>query len=198
MLQRFTPLNLLFTSNSIPQNMTSIATQSVEIVTFKCEEWVATRTTNGELISVKPIGGTWTLVSGEDRQRFAEQHKMSVKAFFACPRCEQIGIIPESFNPPTQHGDTEILPELHCRRCDYSCRVILEKWDQRKLYCACYETRDGDTLKPHKQYLHAVDEAEATKFFWAQHGLEVTNLVGIAPALGFFLPNPKDDRVLVV
>ena len=66
------------------------------------------------------------------------------------------------------------------------------------MYCACYTTGYGDTAIPHKDYFHAEDEAEAHKFFWAQHGAEVTELIGIAPVIGFFMPNPKDDRVLVV
>jgi hypothetical protein len=79
------------------------------------------------------------------------------------------------------------------------CRVILKDWDKRRLYCAAYETRDGDTLKPHKEYLHATDDKEALKFFWAQHKLsEVTNLVGIAPVVGFFTQSEKTDRILVV
>jgi hypothetical protein len=177
--------------------MPSIATQSVETIEFPCEDWVVTRTPQGELVSVNPVPGTWTLISGEDRRRFAEKGQ-DIKAFFACPKCNQVGLIHEGFNPPKKLGDTEILPELHCRRCQFGCRIVLKGWDKRRLYCACYETRHKDTLMPHKEYLHAEDENEATKFFWAQHGREVTNLVGIAPAIGFFMPNPKDDRILVV
>ena len=177
--------------------MSSVATQSITTVEFPCEEWAATRTLQGEIIGVNPIPGTWTLISGEDRRRFAERG-IDLKAFFACPRCNKIGFINEGFNPPKKFGDTEVLPELHCRKCKFICRIILKNWDKRRLYCACYETRSGDTLQPHKEYLHAEDEAEASKFFWAQHGREVTNLVGIAPAIGFFMPNPKDDRILVV
>jgi hypothetical protein len=177
--------------------MSSVATQSVEIIEFPCEEWIATRSPKGELVGIQPIPGTWTLVSGEDRRRFSERG-IDAKAFFSCPRCNQVGFIGEAFNPPKKLGDTELLPELHCRKCQFGCRIILKNWDKRHLYCACYETRDGDTLCPHKEYLHAEDEQEARKFFWAQHGREVTNLVGIAPAIGFFMPNPKDDRILVV
>lgn len=177
--------------------MKSSATQSVENLEFPCEEWVATRTPQGEMVGVNPVAGTWTLISGEDRRRFAEKG-LDVKAFFACPRCAQVGFIPEGFKPEVKLGDTKPLPELHCRRCQFGCRITLKEWDKRRLYCACYETRDNDTLKPHKEYLHAENDEEAKKFFWAQHGLEVTNLVGIAPAIGFFMENPKDDRILLV
>ena len=64
---------------------------------------------------------------------------------------------------------------------------------------ACYETSDGKgSIIPHKEYLHAIDETEALKFFWAQHGIDVKNLVGIAPAIGFFMENPKNDLILTV
>jgi len=177
--------------------MSNSALQSVQTIEFPCEEWFATRTPQGELVSIRPIPATWTLISGEDRRQFAEKG-LDVKALFACPRCNQVGFISESFNPPKELGDTKPLPEMHCKHCEFSFRVILKDWDKRRLYCACYETRSGITIRPHKEYLHAEDENEAKKFFWAQHSLEVTNLVGIAPVIGFFIPNPKDDRTLVV
>jgi hypothetical protein len=177
--------------------MKSSATQSVENLEFPCEEWVATRTPQGELVGIHPVAATWTLVSGEDRRRFAERG-LDVKALFACPQCNQVGFIHEGFDPPKEFGDTKPLPELHCRKCQFGCRIVLKDWDKRRLYCACYETRKGNTLEPHKEYLHAENELEAKKFFWAQHTFEVTNLVGIAIAIGFFTENPKDDRILVV
>jgi transcription elongation factor Elf1 len=175
----------------------SVATQTVETVTFPCEEWVATRTKKGNLVAINPVPGTWTLIGGEDRRRFAERGK-DIKAMFACPRCNQVGIIPESFNPPKELGDTKPLPELFCRKCKFGCKVILQNWDTRKLYCACYETCVGGKFHQHKEYLHAEDELEAKKFFWAQHGSEVSTFIAIAPVIGFFTKNPKDDRVLVV
>jgi hypothetical protein len=175
----------------------SPGSQSIETIEFPCEEWIATRNPQGEMLGVNPVAGSWTLISGEDRRRFAERG-FDVKAFFACPRCNKVGFISEGFNPPKEFGDTKPLPELHCVKCQFICRIVFKDWDKRRLYCACYETRKGDTLEPHKEYLHAENEVEAKKFFWAQHGFEVTNLVGIAPAIGFFTPNPKDDRVLIV
>lgn len=173
------------------------AAQETPVLEFACEEWAATRKPNGELISVHPIPGTWTLIGGEDRRRFYEKG-MNVKALFACPRCKKIGIIGEGFNPPTELGDTKPLPELHCSQCQFGCRIVLKDWDKRRLYCAAYETRDGDTLMPHKEYLHAENDAEAKKYFWAQHTVaEVTNLVGIAPVIGFFAKS-KDERKLIV
>jgi len=186
-----------------------VATQSVEVIEFPCEEWFATRTPQGEMIGVNPLPGTWTLISGEDRRKFAERG-LDVKAFFACPRCKQIGFIPEGFgrcgtaegvNPQPKLGDIK-LPELHCRKCGFGCRIILKNWDKRRLYCACYETIEGGNIQAHKDYLHAEDEVEATTFFWAQHGPGVTpvvrNFIGIAPVIGFFLENPKNDNLLIV
>ncbi|VVB55239.1 Uncharacterised protein [uncultured archaeon] len=177
--------------------MTSVAQAKSETIEFPCEEWIATRTPQGELIGINPVPGSWTMISGEDRRRFAER-QMNVKAFFACPRCNQVGFIPEGFKPPVTLGDTRPLGELHCRKCGFYCNVILKDWDKRILYCACYETRQGDSLEPHKEYLHAENELEAKGFFWSQHGREVTNLVGIAPAIGFFMEKPGDDRILLV
>jgi hypothetical protein len=174
------------------------ATQSVETIEFPCEEWIATRTPQGEMVGVNPIPATWTLISGEDRRRFAEKG-LDVKALFACPRCKQVGFIPEGFNPPKELGDTKPLPELHCRKCNFGCRIILKNWDKRRLYCACYETREGQLLVARKEYLHAENEPEAIKFFWAQHSVsEVANFIGIAPAIGFFMENPKSDSILIV
>lgn len=195
------------------------ATQSVDTIEFPCEEWFVTRTPQGEIVGVNPIGATWTLISAEDRRRFAER-RLDVKALFACPRCKQIGFIPEGFgrcgtpdpgkhpkgcegvNPQPKLGDIK-LPELHCRKCNFVCRIILKDWDKRRLYCACYETcTPSGTIHAHKEYLHAEDENEAKKFFWAQHGPGVipivTNFIEIAPVIGFFLENPKNDRILIV
>jgi len=178
--------------------MSKSVLQSVQTVEFPCDEWLATRTPQGEMVGIRPIPGTWTLISAEDSQRFAERG-LDVKAFFACPNCAQVGFISSTFNPPKELGDTKPLSELHCQQCKFVFRVILKDWDKRKLYCICYETLQNDTIKPHKEYLHAENEAEARKFFWAQHTvLEVANIVGIAPVIGFFMPNPKDDRILVV
>lgn len=177
-----------------------MSTQIINTCEFPCEEWVAIRTPQGELVSVNPVPGTWTLIGGQDRQRFANQG-FNIKAFFACPRCRQIGIIPESFNPSPVMGDSHSqlqAPELHCRKCQFVCRIILKDWDKRQLYCACYETYNNDSLCPHKEYLHAKDEQEAKKFFWAQHGSEVINLVGIALVIGFFLQDQKSDQILMV
>jgi hypothetical protein len=178
--------------------MSSVATQSVETITFPCEDWIVTRTKEGELVSINPVAGTWTLLSGEDRRRFFEQGK-DIKALFACPRCNQVGIIPESFNPAKELGDTRPLPELFCRRCEFGCRIIFQNWDKRLLYCACYETCVNNTFISHKEYLHAENEFEAKKFFWAQHSIsEVVTMAGIAPVIGFFTETPKNDRILVV
>ena len=176
--------------------------QTVETVTFPCEEWPATRNRDtGELVGLRPLPGTWTLISGEDRRRFAKRG-MSLKALFACPRCSQIGFIPEGFKPPTALGDTVELPEMHCRRCKFGCRAILKDWDKRKLYCVAFETRGkgnekGETIESHKENHHAEYELEAKVFFWAQHGAEVTHVVGIAPVVGFFAKD-KAERKLIV
>ena len=49
------------------------AVQSVTTIEFPCEDWIVTRTKEGEMVSVNPVAATWTLVSGEDRRRFAER-----------------------------------------------------------------------------------------------------------------------------
>lgn len=172
------------------------AVQSVETITFTCEEWVAARTPQGELVSVNPVPGTWTLLSGEDRRVFAERG-IDVKGLCACPRCKAITIIPESYKPMVHRGDTLPSGDLRCNQCNHVCRIVLKDWDQRKLYCACYEKVIEGTLRLLKTYLHAIDDTEATKFFWAQHSVtEGIKLVGIAPAIGFFMKDQKSDRIL--
>ena len=168
--------------------------QIIETIEFPCEKWLVVRTPSGGLVSIRPQAGTWTLIEAEDRRMLAKRGR-NIKALFACPRCCAIGIIPEGFNPPKELGDTKPLPELHCRKCQFGCRIILKDWDKRRLYCACYETVDGST---HKEYLHAENEQEANIFFWAQHGPEVRHIAGIAPVIGFFLQDEKTDQVLVV
>lgn len=171
---------------------------SVRIVTFPNEEWVAVREEHtGKLVSVVPVPGTWTLVGAQDQYQLALEGK-DIKAFFACPRCNQIGIIGSEFKPELELGDTKPSPEMFCRKCKFGFRAVLKEWDKRKMYCACYETKTRDSFDTHKEYLHAADEAEAHKFFWAQHKPhEISCLVGIAPVVGFFA---KDDnaRILVV
>jgi hypothetical protein len=179
--------------------MESIATQSIQTVEFPCEEWFVTRTPQGELVSIRPVPGTWTLLSFEDQKHFAE-HGQDVKAMFACPNCKQTGFISSQFNPPKEMGDTKPLPELHCRKCNFGCRIILKNWDKRRMYCACYETLDANqNVLTHKHYLHAEDEIEARKFFWAQQApLAVIHLVGIAPVIGFFTAKANSDKILLV
>jgi hypothetical protein len=173
------------------------AVQTVQLVEFPCEEWAAMRTPEGELVSIHPVAGTWTLLGGEDRRRFSAKGT-NIKAMFACPRCSKVGFIPEGFNPPVAFGDTQELPELHCRECQFGCRVVLKEWDKRKLYCAAYETWDNNELKTHKHYLHAVNEQEAKKFFWAQYSPLNVHLVAIGPVIGFFAKSEKDTKTLIV
>lgn len=174
----------------------TLAVQTTETIEFTCEEWIAARTPQGELVSVNPVPGTWTLLSGEDRRKFAERG-IDVKGLCACPRCKAITIIPESYKPILHQGDTAPSGDLRCNQCDHVCRIVLKQWDQRKLYCACYEAIINGTVRLLKTYLHAVDDQEALKFFWAQHTpLEVSKLVGIAPAIGFFVQDTKNDRIL--
>ena len=178
--------------------MESSAIQSVETIEFPCEEWFVVRSAVGEMVSVRPVPGSWTLLAIEDQQTFAKNGQ-DVKAMFACPRCNQVGFIPSTFEHQKDKGDAKLPSELHCCKCKLTCRVILKDWDKRRLYCACFETLDkNQNILTHKHYLHAEDEVEAKKFFWAQYGREVIRLVGIAPVIGFFVPNPKDDRILVV
>ena len=178
--------------------MTIPATQQISTVTFPKEEWLVQRTKDGALVSIKPIPGTWTLLSPQDQWWYVQQG-LDYKAAFSCPRCSQIGFISSKFDPPKEYGHTKVLPELHCRQCNFGCKVVFKNWDQRRLYCACFETLDSNQdVMPNKEYLHAEDHAEAHKYFWAQHGREVINLVGIAPVIGYFPVNPKSDKILVV
>lgn len=166
-----------------------------DTVEFPYEEWVALRTSEGELVEIRPIKGSWTLLGGEDRRRMAEKG-LNVKGMIACPRCGRAALIPENFNPPKELGDAKPTHAFSCRQCKFACWVILKQWDRRKLYCACYETKDEDSLATHKEYLHAENEMEARKFFWLSHGVEVTHVVGIAPAVGFFAEDKTERRLL--
>lgn len=170
--------------------------QVVDTIEFPYEEWIVLRKPDGEIASVRPVKGTWTLLGGEDRRRMA-MRGLHIKGLISCPECSQTSFLSASFDPPKHLGDGKPSCEYKCNHCSLVCRLILKDWDRRKLYCVCYETRNGDGLAAHKEYLHAVDELEARKFFWASHGKEVTNLVGVAPALGFFAED-KDERKLVV
>lgn len=170
--------------------------QIVETITFPHEEWVAVRTKEGRIASVRPVPGSWTLLAVEDREHLAKR-RLFVKGLISCPRCQQTAFLPETFDPPKELGDGKPPCEYRCGGCDLVCRIILKDWDQRKLYCACYETRDGDSLKPNKQYMHAITEEEARFYFWAQHKSEVTHLVAIAPVVGFYAQD-KDAKHLIV
>ena len=179
----------LSTSQSVHPFGCSSTSQTIE---FPCEEWLVTRTPQGEIVSIRPIAGTWTLLSFEDQKRFGEKGQ-DIKAMFACPRCKQIGFISSAFNPPRELGDTQPLPELHCNQCQFVCRIILKNWDKRRLYCACYETLDVDqNVLTNKDYLHAEDELEAHKFFWAQHpGLEVYTSLALLQLSVTLFQTPK-------
>lgn len=169
--------------------------QVVDTITFPHEEWIVVRNREGKLISVKPIPGSWTLLAVEDRMQLA-QKRLYVKGLIACPKCQQASFLPETFDPPKELGDGKPPCEYRCA-CGLVCRIILKDWDQRKLYCACYETIQGKDIEPHKQYFHAITEGEAHHYFWAQHRPDITHLVAIAPVVGFFAED-KDAKHLIV
>lgn len=169
--------------------------QVIETITFPHKEWVAVCGSEGVLVSVKPIPGSWTLLAAEDRMRLAKK-RLYVKGLISCPNCQQASFLPEEFDPPKELGDGKPPCEYKCA-CGLICRIILKDWDRRKLYCACYEIIQGKDIEPNKQYLHAVTEDEARHYFWAQHAPSITHLVAIAPVIGFFAED-KDAKRLIV
>ncbi len=173
----------------------SIIVETVETITFPHEEWFVIRNA-GKLVSIKPVPGTWTLLSVEDRIEMAKK-RFYVKGLIACPRCKVASFLPETFDPPKELGDGKPPCEYKCSSCDLVCRIILKDWDRRKLYCACYEDIQGKDITAEKRYLHAVTEDEARCYFWAQHNPATTHLVAIAPVIGFFAED-KDAKKLIV
>jgi hypothetical protein len=165
-------------------------------VEFPYKEWHAIRTPGGTIASIKPIKGTWTLLNGPDIRMMARKN-MNVKGLISCPYCSHTSFIPADFNPPKELGDGKPVHEYVCESCKFVCNLVLKEWDKRKLYCICYETRKGDSIEPHKEYMHAETELEARRYFWAFHGSEVTFVVGIAPVVGYF-PTDKNERKLIV
>jgi hypothetical protein len=171
-------------------------TETVETITFPHEEWVVIRNTDSkQLVSVRPVPGTWTLLSVEDRLQMAGKG-LYIKGLIACPRCKEASFLPESFDPPKELGDGKPPCEYKCA-CGLICRIILKDWDRRKLYCACYEDIRGNDIRAQKRYLHAITEDEARCYFWAQHNPATTHLVAIAPVIGFFAED-KDEKRLIV
>jgi len=168
--------------------------QIVETITFPHEEWVVIRD-HGKLTDVRPIPGTWTLLSPEDRERLAKQ-RLYVKGLISCPHCKTASFLPEDFDPPKELGDAKPPCEYRCT-CGLVCKIILKDWDRRKLYCACYENTVNGEISTHKQYLHAITEAEATYNFWAQHNPKITHLAAIAPVVGFFAEDKDAKRLMV-
>lgn len=174
-------------------------TQSVPVVDMPRAEWSRYHDPEGALYAINPVKGTWCLLSAEEQGKLASAGKY-VRALLSCPHCAHTGIVPGSFDVPMDNGHGKPNADFQCQACGLVCRLVLRRWDTRKLFCAAYETRAGETIAAHKEYLHAVDLEEAQKFFWSQHTpiLEVTKLVGIAPVVGFHVPDGKNDRKLIV
>jgi hypothetical protein len=167
---------------------------STATITLPYEEWAALTSPTGELVSLRPVKGTWTLISAREQERLAKQG-IGIKAAMACPRCGHPALLPSTFDPPKELGDGKPITAFVCNKCMLESSVIFKDWDRRKLYCVCYETRKGSTIQTHKEYLHAETEVEARKNFWASHGDEVTHVVGIAPAIGFFVKDNHGEKL---
>lgn len=159
----------------------------LDTVEFPCEPWPM-----GERGSILPISGTWTLLP------FALQVQHKVKGIVSCPRCAVAGFLRHNLPVQLDRGDAAAELRYQCTGCQFVCKAVFKDWDRRKLYCCAYESATPSGIKANKEYLHAESEEEARNFFWAgKKAGEVSNLVGVAPVVGY-IPVDKDERKLVV
>jgi len=179
-------------------NETATVHQNVPVVPLDRVAWGKTYDSEGLLVGIEHIKGTWHALSADEQGRLHAKGIL-VRAMVACPSCARCEALPIDYDPPMINGHGCPERGVQCAGCRYVYKPIFRNWDTRKLFCAAYESPTEDSVKAHKQYLHAQDLAEAMKFFWAQHSVaEVSKLVGIAPVVGFYVPDGKNDRKLVV
>lgn len=159
----------------------------LDTVEFPCVPWV----TRG--YEILPETGTWTLAP-------KTLWHLKIKGILSCPRCAHAcGILEGMGEKGEDNPLTLVLKHWHCDSCHFEARVILNDWDKRKLYCACYETLVNGVLMANKEYMHALDEQDATAQFWNGRiaADNVTKLVGVAPAIGYFVQDTAGRKLSV-
>ena len=171
--------------------MTAQIKIQIRTVEFRCEPWVMRNA-----LEIQPIAGTWTLAPMDLRQ------SRGVKGILACPQCGQAALIHKDMGEKADDLKDLILDEWRCYGCDYHCKAHILDWDKRKLYCAAFETApDGPSgsIVAHKEYLHAESTEDATVQFWAGHPVTdgITNLVGVALVIGFFVVDDQGRKLTV-
>lgn len=159
----------------------------LDTVEFPCQPWAIRG------YEILPKAGTWTLPP------HAVAH-LGAKGIISCPRCaEAYFILPDMGAKGEDNPLTLVIPQWHCNKCQFEARVILNDWDKRKLYCAAFETLVNGVLIANKEYMHAVDEADATGQFWNGRiaADNVVRLVGVAPAIGYFVQDNAGRKLSV-
>jgi len=156
----------------------------LETVEFPCEPWV----TRG--LEILPESGTWTLAP-------QSVWHLGIKGILSCPRCSEACGILHDMGEKADNPSHLTIKQWHCQKCHFQCRPMLLDWDKRKLYCAAFETLVDGVLKANKEYMHAVDEQDATAQFWNGRiaADNVVKLVGVAPAIGYFVQDTQGRKL---
>ncbi len=156
-------------------------------IEFPCEPWVMRG------YEILPESGTWTLAP-------ESVWHLGIKGILSCPRCsEACGVMDGMGERGEDDRQSFVLKTWHCNKCHLEARVILKDWDKRRLYCAAFETLVDGVLTPNKEYMHAVDDQDATAQFWNGRikADNVTKLVGVAPVIGYFVQDTQGRKLSV-
>jgi hypothetical protein len=167
------------------------------VVLPKSEDWLFVET-EGEPSGapkklVDYIPGTWC-----ERQDWMNPE---ILAIFACPACHETRLLTRAVHTISPIGLVQ--PDIQCKgnrgTCSYHRKTYLDRWNRKPLYAAAVEVWDPRkrTWSPEMVYTHATNQEEATRQLGQTIDGKSYRIVGVAPAIGFFVADGKDDTKLL-
>jgi hypothetical protein len=167
-----------------------------EAYIFPKEEWVFSGD-HPQTMQISPVPGTWCpppeMLSGS---AFGK-----ILALVSCPNCRNVSAFTSSVFEITQKG--EVSPDFQCghaaagligplrRRCDLHKRVLLDEWNDKRLYACSYLDHAGKEPRIRILYTHATTYEGARLELGAS--VADSDIIAIGPAVGFFVDDRKGD-----
>ena len=171
-----------------------------------------TESANGEAAILRKSDWKWEPVEGTTVPKLIESVPATwclrpdgmskvILAIFSCPNCHGVRALIDGIHTINPFGLVQ--PDLDCggdttRHCSYHRKTYLDRWNRKPLYACALETWDRGHQRwtPEMVYTHATTQEEATRQLGPTTSGKLYRIVAIAPALGFFVTDGKDDTKL--
>jgi hypothetical protein len=136
-------------------------------------------TDQDDQIAIFPERESWTRIPKEIEQSAA------LLALLCCPSCVQVNALHTMKHQIDALG--HVRPGFQCatQGCEFNCDLWLDRWNNKPLYAMSYQ-RGG---KVHIVYTNASTQAEARMMLGA--AAKNSEIIAIAPAIGFFIENKE-------